>query len=450
MSADHDAISNSDSTSTDAPAATDPAATDPAPASSGPDREFDVVVFGATGFVGELTAKYLADHGPTDARIALAGRSEGKLSDVRRRLGPRAADWPLIIADASSPASLDALVARTRVVCTTVGPYLKYGEALVVAAASAGTDYVDLTGEVPFVHYSINKAHETAEATGARIVHSCGFDSVPSDLGAWTLYRAISDDGAGELTDTTLIVRAMRGGISGGTIDSMRVIADEAKDSQKRRLMLNPQALSGSPAETPRAKVSSEPSDIAIVGAKSVDPSLSGTLAPFFMAAHNTRIVRRSNALLHNAYGKDFHYAETMNVGSIPGISTLTAGLVGVGTGAFLGAMSFGPVRKLLDRVLPKPGDGPSEKARENGFFVTETYTTTTTGKRYRSRIKAKGDPGYKATAVMLAESALGLALDRDRLPDHHGVLTPAVALGDVLVDRLRTAGFEIEAGPLG
>lgn len=413
------------------------------------DREFDVVVFGATGFVGELTAAYLAHHAPAGTRIALAGRSETKLADVRRRLPAAAADWPLIVADAASPASLDAMVARTRVICTTVGPYLRYGEALVVAAATAGTDYVDLTGEVPFVHFSINKAAEIAEASGARIVHSCGFDSVPSDLGTYLLYRKATDENLGTLTDTTFILKSMRGGASGGTIDSVRVIAEQAKDSQTRRLLLNPQSLSGTPGDTPKVSLSSEPSDISIVRARSVDPSLSGTLAPFFMSSHNTRIVRRSDALLDGAYGPDFHYAETMNVGGVPGLSTLFAGLVSVGTGAFLGAMSFAPTRKLLDRVLPDPGQGPSEKARDNGYFVTETYTQTTTGRRLRSQIRASGDPGYKATALMLGESALTLALDRDALPARAGVLTPAVAMGDALISRLGAAGMTLTVDEL-
>ena len=413
------------------------------------DREFDVVVFGASGFVGEITARYLADHAPIGTKIALAGRNETKLAEVRRRLPLRAHEWPLIVADSNSPASLDAMVARTRVVCTTVGPYLKYGEALVVAAANAGTDYVDLTGEVPFVRYSIDKAHETAESTGARIVHSCGFDSIPSDLSVYALYKKVTEDGAGELTDTTFVLKSMRGGVSGGTIDSMRVIAEQARDSATRRLLLNPQALSGGPGEVPRVSLSAEPSDLNLVNAKKVDPSLSGTLAPFFMSSYNTRIVRRSNALLDNAYGPDFHYAETMSVGGIPALSTLAAGVVAVGTGAFLGAMSFGPTRRLLDRVLPAPGEGPSEKARTNGYFVVETYTRTTTGRRYRSRMRAQGDPGYKATAVMLAESALALAVDRDRLPSRTGVLTPAAAMGDVLVERLQDAGFTIEATEL-
>ena len=406
-------------------------------------------MYGATGFVGELTARYLADHAPAGTRIALGGRNETKLAAVRDRLPGAARDGPLIVADSDSPSSLDAMVARTRVVCTTVGPYLKYGEALVVAAATAGTDYVDLTGEVPFVHHVIEKVSGTAESTGARIVHSCGFDSVPSDLGTYLLYRKIADDDAGTLTDTTMVVKSMRGGLSGGTIDSMRTIAEEAKDPHIRRLLLNPQVLSGTSGETPRASMSSEPNDLAIVNARKVDPTLSGTLAPFFMASYNTRVVRRSDALLDGAYGPDFHYAETMAVGGIPGLSTLIAGVVGVGTGAFLGAMSFAPTRKLLDKVLPEPGEGPSEQSREKGFFVTQTFTRTTTGRRYRSEIRAQGDPGYKATAVMLGESALTLALDRDRLPKRSGVLTPAVAMGEALADRLRTAGFRIDVREL-
>lgn len=413
-------------------------------------REFDVIVYGATGFVGELTARYLATHAPVGTKIALAGRSETKLAATRAALPAEAADWPLVIADSASPASLDAMVARTQVICTTVGPYLRYGEALVAAAASAGTDYVDLTGEVPFVRYSIDKAHETAVATGARIVHSCGFDSIPSDLGTYLLYRKVTDDDAGQLTDTTMIVKAMRGGISGGTIDSMRVIADQASDPAVRRVLLNPQALSSGPSDVVEATRRSEPSDISLVRAKSVDPSLTGTLAPFFMSSFNTRIVRRSNALLDGAYGPDFHYGEAMAVGGIPVVSTIAASAVAAGTGLFLGAMSLPPTRKLLDKVLPAPGQGPTEKSRDKGFFVTQTFTRTSTGARYRSQIRANGDPGYKATAVMLGESALALALNRDQLPKRAGVLTPSVAMGDALVDRLRGAGLALNVVKLG
>ncbi|GAA2064622.1 saccharopine dehydrogenase family protein [Williamsia deligens] len=412
-------------------------------------REFDVVVFGATGFVGALTADYLARSAPAGTRIALAGRSEAKLEKVRASLPATAHDWPLIVADADSAASLDAMAARTRVVCTTVGPYLKYGELVLAATVNAGSDYVDLTGEVPFVRLSIDKFGEQAASNGARIVHSCGFDSIPSDIGVYLLHRAVADAGAGEMTDTTLVVRSFKGGVSGGTIDSMRVIAQEAKDPATRRTLLDKHALSTGPGEAP-LKRSGEPSDTRLVAASSVDPSLKGTLAPFVMASHNTRIVRRSNALLHNAYGDRFRYSEAMSVGSLPVVSTVAAGAVAGGLGAFLAAMAFPPTRKLLDRILPAAGDGPSEKTRENGHFTCDVFTTTTTGKRFSSRVKAKGDPGYKATAVMLGESALTLALDRDALPDLTGVLTPAAAMGDALIARLRGAGLTLTAGPVG
>ncbi|MFT4201918.1 saccharopine dehydrogenase family protein [Gordonia sp. (in: high G+C Gram-positive bacteria)] len=405
-------------------------------------REFDIVVFGATGFVGELTATYLADSAPTGTRIALAGRSESKLAAVRDRLGSRAADWPLIVADADRPSTLDEMVARTQVVCTTVGPYLKYGEPLVTAAASAGTDYVDLTGEVPFVRYSIDKAGETAAATGARIVHACGFDSVPSDLGAYLVFRQAQQDGAGTLGKTTMVVQSMRGGASGGTVDSVRVIAEQAREPDTRRVLLNPQALSSGPNEMVHADLRSEPSDAAIVRASTIDPSLRGTCAPFFMSSFNTRIVRRSNSLLD--YGPDFRYGEVMAVGGVPVVSAIASAAVAGGLGIGMGLMALRPTRALLDRVLPKPGTGPSEKARDKGHFTTQTFTTTSSGRRYRSEMVAQGDPGYKATAVMLGESALALALDRDKLPDRSGVLTPAVAMGDVLVDRLNAAGFKV------
>ncbi|MCZ4551760.1 saccharopine dehydrogenase family protein [Gordonia rubripertincta] len=409
------------------------------------DREFDVIVYGATGFVGKLTAEYLAKHAPAGTKVALAGRSEHKLAQVRFNLPAPANEWPLVIADSDSPASLDAMAARTRVVCTTVGPYLKYGENVLAATVNAGTDYVDLTGEVPFVRLSIDKFHDQAASNGARIVHSCGFDSVPSDIGAYLLHKKVAEDGEGTMGDTTMVVRSFRGGISGGTVDSMRVIAKEAGDANTRRTLLDPHALSTEPGGYAGIKRSAEPGDMAMVSGSKVDPSLRGTLAPFFMASYNTRIVRRSNAILDNAYGKDFHYGEAMYVGGIPVVSTAIAAAVAAGTTAFLGAMSIGPVRSVLDRILPKPGEGPTEKVRESGHFTTETYTTTTTGKRYRSRMVAKGDPGYKATAVMLAESALSLALHRDDLPPRTGVLTTAAAIGDVLIERLRGAGFRLE-----
>ncbi|HUS21774.1 MAG TPA: saccharopine dehydrogenase NADP-binding domain-containing protein [Aeromicrobium sp.] len=411
-------------------------------------REFDVVIFGATGFVGELTAIYLAEHAPSGTRIALAGRSEAKLEKIRAGLPAAAQDWPLIVADSDSPASLDAMAARTRVVATTVGPYLKYGEALLSAVANAGTDYIDLTGEVPFVRYAIDKYHELGASTGARIVPACGYDSIPSDLGVWALYRRAQADNAGTLGETTMVVMGFSGGISGGTVDSMRVVAELARDKEQRKVLVNPYALSSGPNDRPERRPA--PSDTPIEKASKVDPSISGTIAPFLMASYNTRIVRRSDFLLDGGYGPDFSYRETMRVKGNAVTSRIGAGVVALGLGALFGGMSMKPTRRVLDRFLPKPGEGPSEAARDKGFFKHKTFTTTSSGKRYVSTVEAQGDPGYKATAMMFGEAALTLALDRDKLSSFHGVITPAVAMGDALTERLRAAGMKIEAQPVG
>ncbi|MFZ2172459.1 MAG: saccharopine dehydrogenase NADP-binding domain-containing protein [Rhodococcus sp. (in: high G+C Gram-positive bacteria)] len=409
-------------------------------------RELDLIVYGATGFVGKLLADYLARKAPDEVRIGLAGRSTAKLEAVRSALGSRAAKWPIIIANSDDPASLAELATRTRVVATTVGPYAKYGHGLVAACADAGTDYVDLTGEVLFVRQSIDANHQRACETGARIVHSCGFDSVPSDLGVHVLFEAVQRDGAGELTDTTLVVTSMRGGVSGGTIDSLRTQIDASKkDPALRRLAASPYSLS--PDRTKEPDLGRQ-SDVGVIKGSDIAPGLRGWKAPFVMASYNTRIVRRSNALRDWAYGRKFKYREVMNVGDSP-VSPLLAGGVTVALGGMLAGLVFPPTRYVLDRVLPAPGEGPSENTQRKGHFTIDVYTTTTTGAHYASRVKAQGDPGYRATAVMLGESALSLVLGGDTLPDAAGVLTPATALGGVLVDRLRDAGFEISARKL-
>ncbi len=407
-------------------------------------REHDIVVYGATGFVGALTAAYLAEHAPSGTRIALAGRSRSKLESARRSLPATAADWPLVEADATDVQSLRRLAESTRVVISTVGPYAKFGLPLTTECAESGTDYVDLTGEVLFARESIDANHETAQRTGARIVHSCGFDSIPSDLGVHVLHGAVAADGA-ELTDTTLVVTSMRGGVSGGTIDSLRTQIDEVKkDSKLRRLAASPYSLSPDRSQEPDL---GRQSDVALVNGKDIAPGVEGWKAPFVMASYNTRIVRRSNALREWAYGRKFRYREVMSVGS-SFASPVIAGAVSAGLGAVVLGMTFAP-KQILDRVLPKPGDGPSTKAQESGHFTMDIYTTTTSGAKYRSRVKAAGDPGYKATSVMLGESALALVHNRAELPDAAGVLTPATGIGDALVTRLRDADFDIWAAKM-
>jgi len=407
-------------------------------------RDLDLVVYGATGFAGVLVAEYLAAHAPDGVRIALAGRSAAKLEAVRSRLGR---DWPVIVADADDAAAIDKLAGAAHVVLTTVGPYAKYGHALVRACAAAGTDYVDLTGEVLFARASIDENHELARSTGARIVHSCGFDSIPSDLGVHVLHERIAADDAGELTDTTLVVTAMSGSASGGTIDTMRHQIDIVKrDRDLRRVAASPYSLSPNRADEPEL---GRQEDMVTLRGAEVDPALRGNLAPFFMAPYNTRVVRRSNALRGFAYGRRFRYREAMSVGTSP-LSPVFAAVTKLGITALILGLALPPTRFVLDRMLPKPGEGPDERARNKGHFTMDLFTTTTTGARYTARFRAKGDPGYAATAVMLSESALALVLDRaDLPPSPGGVLTPATGLGDALVRRLRAAGMEITARSL-
>ncbi|MET8148858.1 saccharopine dehydrogenase family protein [Actinoplanes sp. NPDC049668] len=407
-------------------------------------RDLDIVLYGATGFVGVLVAAHLAAHAPAGTRIALAGRSAERLEALRTRLG---VDWPTLVADAADAPALEQLAAAAHVVITTVGPYAKYGRVLAHACAAAGTDYVDLTGEVLFARASIDENHELASTTGARIVHSCGFDSIPSDIGVHVLHALVAADGAGELTDTTLVVTSMRGGVSGGTIDSLRHQLDVVKkDRYSRRLAASPYSLSPAPAREPDL---GPQRDTETPRAEAVDPSLRGSLAPFVMAPYNTRVVRRSNALRGFAYGRAFRYREAMSTGT-SALSPVLAALTKVGLGALAVGLSLPPTRFVLDRILPKPGEGPNEKARRAGHFTVDVFTRTTTGARYKARVRAKGDPGYAATAVMLGESALALVLDRAALPDSPGgVLTPATGIGDALVERLRAAGLEITAGAI-
>ncbi|MCG7596048.1 trans-acting enoyl reductase family protein [Mycobacterium sp. PSTR-4-N] len=416
---------------------------------SASDRDHDIVLYGATGFVGKLTALYLAS-AAGDARIALAGRSADRLLAVRETLPASAQSWPLITADASDPSSLAAMAASTRVVISTVGPYLRYGLPLVAACAAAGTDYTDLTGEPLFIRRAIDEYHKQAVDTGARIVHSCGFDSIPSDLTVFALYRQAEKDGAGQLGDTNYLVRRFAGGMSGGTIASMAELAREAaEDPESRRLLNDPYTLS--PDRGAEPELGGQP-DARWRRGRDIAPELDGYwVGAFAMAVPNSRIVRRSNALLEYAYGRRFEYAEQMSLGK----SVLAPLAAAMATGGNIAVVELGSrflnrvPRSALERVLPKPGTGPSEQTRENGHYTVETYTTTSSGARYVARMSQQGDPGYKATSVLLSESALALATDRDKLSDLRGVLTPASAMGDALLDRFPAAGVSLDVTKL-
>ncbi|MEV0435179.1 saccharopine dehydrogenase NADP-binding domain-containing protein [Nocardia sp. NPDC050413] len=407
------------------------------------DREFDLILFGATGFVGKLTAEYLLTAAPTTAKIALAGRSRDKLAAVREELGPAAASWDLVVADSTDAASLAAMAERTKVVVTTVGPYLRYGLPLLGACAAAGTHYADLTGEPLFIHDAIEQFEQTAVDSAARIVNSCGYDSIPSDLSVYEIYRASVADNTGELEDTTLVAY-LKGGMSGGTIDSGRAMMEDiAADSGRAKILAHPYSLSPDRSMDPDV---GRQTDQALARADSIDPSLHGWVTTFIMASHNTKVVRRSNGLLGWPYGKQFRYREVMNAGTSATAPLVAAGIAGgivagMTSGAVLSRVSLG--RKLLDRILPKPGTGPDEKARRSGWFTMKTFARTSSGAKYQATFSGTGDPGYQATAVLLGQSGLCLAFDE--LPERAGILTPASAMGEALTERLRAAGMTIE-----
>jgi short subunit dehydrogenase-like uncharacterized protein len=404
------------------------------------EREHDIVLFGATSFVGRLTAGYLLKAAPPETRIALAGRSADRLQALKTTLG--AERWPTLVADTGDPEALRVLAASTSVLATTVGPYRAYGMPVVQACVEAGTHYADLTGEAVFMRESIDRFDEPARAAGARIVHSCGFDAIPSDIGVLLLAERARGDGAGELEETELVVRSFRGGVSGGTFASMRgMIDDRRRDPALARLIDDPYALSPDRAAEPDL---GPEKDLARIERAAL---AGGWVGPFAMSQLNTRVVRRSNALLGWRYGRRMRYREVMGFGGGVLAPVLAAGTA-AGLGAMLAGMQFKPTEGLLSRVMPSPGEGPSESTREKGHFRIETHTRTSEGRRYVCRIAADGDPGYKATSVMLGQSALALALDGPRLPGGGGVLTPATAIGAALAERLRDAGhtYEVEA----
>ena len=407
------------------------------------EREFDLVLMGATGFTGQLVAEHLLQrHGAGGAlNWALAGRNVEKLEAVRKRLGDSAADLPLIQADSFDRASLDAMTTRTRVVLTTVGPYALYGEALVASCAENGTDYCDLTGEVPFMRDVIEAHEEAAKSSGARIVHCCGFDSIPSDLGVFVLQQAAQERFGGPLTRVGLRVKAAKGGLSGGTFASMLNIVEAARaDSDIARYLKNPYAI----CPPDRRDGPRQP----YVNGPKLDEELDCWMAPFIMAAINTRVVHRANALQDHAYGEDFLYDEAVLTGRGFG-GRVKATTVSLGMGAFALGAGLGPTRTLLKKlVLPKPGEGPGAEQRKAGFFNIVIHGRDDAGHSLRVRVRGDRDPGYGSTSKMIGEAAVCIA--RDIGPDvPGGFWTPATALGEALRTRLAEhAGvtFEVEA----
>jgi short subunit dehydrogenase-like uncharacterized protein len=390
-------------------------------------REHDVVVYGATSFVGQILCRYLAHRHGTGGplRWAIGGRNASKLDDVARRTG---ADVPRIVVDAADREALDEMAGSTRVVVSTVGPYALYGSELVGAVVESGGDYCDLTGEVQWMRRMIDAHHERATQTGARIVHACGFDSIPSDLGTWfTQQRAIEQFGE-PCVEVRMAVKGAKGGVSGGTAASgMQMFEELAQDPELRSVVGDPYVLAPADLRTgpkqPR------------MGRPTRDARFESWVAPFVMAPTNSAVVLRTHALLGQPWGRDFTYGETMMTGDglAGGVAAwgMTAGLAAVA-----GAASFGPTRKLLGKVIPKPGQGPSEAKQQAGWFDLRFVGRTSGGQEIHTKVTGDADPGYGSTAKMLGEAAVAF-LDLDPQQVGGGFWTPASAFGDALVERL-------------
>jgi short subunit dehydrogenase-like uncharacterized protein len=402
------------------------------------DREFDLILWGATGFTGRLVAEYLLAHyGPDSLRWAIGGRNESRLADVRDRLGAR--ELPVVLGDAEDDEEMASLARRARVVCTTVGPYARYGSGLLSACAAAGTHYCDLTGELHWIRRMLDAHHSRAEASGARIVPTCGFDSIPSDLGVFFLQREVRSRYDAPSPHVKCGVAGFSGAMSGGTVASMLNMMDEAgTDASVRRIMADPYAINPEARRRrPEARDRVSPA---------YDEDFGQWTAPFVMAGVNTRVVRRSAALLPDAYGSDFRYEESLLTGGGPA-GAAKASAVAAGLAAALGAMAIGPLRRLVAPRLPQPGDGPTPEQQEKGYWDMRFFAEPPDvpgAAPVRVRLRGDRDPGYGSTSKMLAESAVCLALDP--LEAGGGFHTPASAMGDALIERLqKRAGVTFE-----
>jgi short subunit dehydrogenase-like uncharacterized protein len=376
--------------------------------------KFDIIVYGATGFTGQLVAEYLASHYKSDGELkwAMAGRSLEKLAAVRDAVGAPS-DIPLIEADSADAAALKAMIDQTKSVISTVGPYLLYGNELVSACAASGTDYVDLCGEVPWMRRTIDAHLATAQRSGARIIFSCGYDSVPFELGAFFVQEEAKRVFGAPAARVKGRVRAMRGTFSGGTAASGRAIFEAAaKDPSLLALVRDPFAL------TPGFEGPKQPP-----GNKPIfDEDLQTWLTPFFMANINTRNVHRSNMLMGFPYGRDFVYDEMQIAG--PGEE-----------GEAEAKRMVAANNRMAASARPKPGEGPSKEERENGFYDLLFVALAPDGRQARASVTGDQDPGYGSTAKMISECAICLLRDTREVPA--GIWTPGAAMGDRLIRRL-------------
>ncbi len=406
------------------------------------DRPYDVVLYGASGFTGKQAAQYFAQHVPRGALCwAIAGRNREKLEAVKAALGAAAEGIDVLIADSRDQDAVSALVAGTRVLLNTAGPFALYGDAIVAACVRSRTHYVDISGETPWIRSLIERYHAQAAAEGTRIIPCCGFDSVPSDLGTYLVVRYLQAT-LGVPCRQMKAYFQLYGGFNGGTLASVFNLYDSGQSDQLQDPFLLTPGIEHSEEEKARHQDPVLPF---------YDAEIDSWAGPFFMGPVNTRVVRRSQALFEQwrqSYGPEFSYQEYLKFE--PPLAMVKATGVTAALALLQGIMPLSPARQVLKMLLPQPGSGPSERTLENGWFRCELIGQADDGRRVRGLIADQGDPGNRATVKFLCESALCLALNADELPGgprRGGLLTPATGLGERLAQRLRATGMRIEIG---
>jgi len=390
-------------------------------------KEFDIIIWGASGFTGKLVTLYLFNkYGTTkDLKWAMGGRNLIKLKSVRDEVANK--NIPIIIADSNDEVSLMNMAKRTKVICTTVGPYAKYGSKLVEVCIKSHIHYCDLAGEVQWMYKMISRHHKLAKLNGSKIVHSCGFDSIPSDMGVYFIQREAKSKRKSKAQEIKMRVAGISGGISGGTYASLSKMLEEAqKDKNVYKILSNPYALNIKDGHYGKDK-----SDLRNI---IFDKTSQNWIGPFIMAGVNTKVVRRSNSLSNYTYGKNFKYEEATIFGK--GLTGRIKGILNsIPIGLIMSAKPGSILKKTLDLILPKPGEGPTKKKMKKGFYNLRFYITLEDGSSAFAKVTGDMDPGYGSSSKMLAETAVCLA--KDKLANTSGILTPSIAMGDSLLKRL-------------
>ena len=397
-------------------------------------KKFDIIIWGATSFTGKLVAEYIfKKYGSSKIKWAIAGRNLKKLEKIRYKVADE--NIPIFIADSFDKESLSKFVKKTKVVCSTVGPYSLYGTKLVKLCVENNTNYCDITGEAHWIRSLIDRFHEEAKSKKIKIINSCGFDSIPSDMGVYFIQNEIKKIYNNYAKSVKMRVAGIRGGISGGTYSSINNLLKEAyRDKSIFKVLNNPYGLN------PKDKM--EGLDKKDLRKIIFDKESNSWIYPFIMAGINTKIVRRSNALSNFIYGKDFRYEEAMIAGK--GISGFWKAILAVFPLAMIGLNPNSFLKKIVDSFMPKPGEGPGIEKRKNGFYNLRFYITLNDNRTAFAKVIGDSDPGYGSTSKMLAESALCLAFDN--LSDNYGVITPSSGMGDKLLNRLKeNAGLSFE-----